>query len=79
MDGFFIISFFIGSIIFAIIMMCLDDNTDIWVMKEKSNNIRSISNKKKKKQLAKEKIRDYLKPKCEEKLAEEDYPIIKED
>ena len=48
-------------------------------MKEKSNNIRSISNKKKKKQLAKEKIRDYLKPKCEEKLAEEDYTIIKED
>ena len=48
-------------------------------MKEKSSNLRSIPNKKKKKQLAKDKIREYLKPKCEEKLAEEDYPIIKED
>jgi hypothetical protein len=29
MDGFFVLYFFLGAIIYAVIMMCLDDNTDI--------------------------------------------------
>jgi len=29
MDGFFVLYFLFGSIVFAIIMACLDDNTDI--------------------------------------------------
>ena len=29
MDGFFVLSFFLAAIVYAVIMMCLDDNTDI--------------------------------------------------
>ncbi len=48
-------------------------------MKEKNNNLISINKKKKIEQFAKLKIREYLKPECEEELAKEDYPKIKKD
>lgn len=38
-----------------------------------------IKNKKKQKDLAREIIRDYLKPECDEVLKEEEYPIIKDE
>ena len=49
-------------------------------MKEdsKKNNLESIGNKIKKKEQALKIANEYLKPSCEEKLSEEDYPEIKD-
>ena len=44
----------------------------------KKNNLESIDNKIKKKEQAKKIVREYLKPSCEEKLSQEDYPQIKD-
>ena len=43
----------------------------------KKNNLESIDNKIKKKEQAKKIVKEYLKPSCEEKLSQEDYPQIK--
>ena len=44
----------------------------------KENNLESIDNKIKKKEQAKKIVKEYLKPSCEEKLSQEDYPQIKD-
>ena len=44
----------------------------------KKNNLKSIDNRIKKKERAKKIIKEYLKPSCEEKLSQEDYPQIKD-
>ena len=44
----------------------------------KKNNLESINNKIKKKEQAKKTVKEYLKPSCEEKLSQEDYPQIKD-
>ena len=44
----------------------------------KKNNPESIDSKIKKKEQAKKIVKDYLKPSCEEKLSQEDYPQIKD-
>tara|TARA_B100001059_G_C17686173_1_gene502438 strand:+ start:749 stop:898 length:150 start_codon:yes stop_codon:yes gene_type:complete len=44
----------------------------------KKNNLESIDNRIKKKERAKKIIKEYLKPSCEEKLSQEDYPQIKD-
>ena len=43
----------------------------------KKNNLESIDNKIKRKEQAKKIVKEYLKPSCEEKLSQEDYPQIK--
>jgi hypothetical protein len=44
----------------------------------KKNNMVPLDSKVKKKEQNKKIIRDYLKPKCEEELSEEEYPKIKD-
>ena len=44
----------------------------------KKNNMESIDNRIKKKERAKKIVKEYLKPSCEEKLSQEDYPQIKD-
>ena len=44
----------------------------------KKNKLESIDNKIKKKEQAKKIVKEYLKPSCEEKLSQEDYPQIKD-
>ena len=44
----------------------------------KKNNLEPIENKIKKKEQAKKIVKEYLKPSCEEKLSQEDYPQIKD-
>jgi predicted ATPase len=44
----------------------------------KKNNLESIDNKIKKKEQAKKIVKEHLKPSCEEKLSQEDYPQIKD-
>ena len=44
----------------------------------KKNNLESIDNRIKKKEQAKKIVKEYLKPACEEKLSQEDYPQIKD-
>ena len=44
----------------------------------KKNNLESIDKRIKKKERAKKIVKEYLKPSCEEKLSQEDYPQIKD-
>ena len=44
----------------------------------KKNKLESIDNKIKKKEQAKKIVKEYLKPSCEEKLSQEDYPQIED-
>ena len=44
----------------------------------KKNNLESIDNRIKKKERAKKIVKEYLKPSCEEKLSQEDYPQIED-
>lgn len=47
-------------------------------MSKDNNVLDSIVTKIKKKEQARKTIKDYLKPECEEKLSEEEYPKIKD-
>ena len=44
----------------------------------KKNNLESIDSKIKKKEQAKKIVKEYLKPSCEDKLSQEEYPEIKD-
>ena len=43
------------------------------------DKITDIENNKKKKQEIEKKVRDILRPICDEELSEEEYPVIKKD
>tara|TARA_B100000123_G_C25639900_1_gene388354 strand:- start:273 stop:419 length:147 start_codon:yes stop_codon:yes gene_type:complete len=44
----------------------------------KDKNVEDIDIKKKEKEKAEKVARDYLKPSCDEKISEEEYPVIKD-
>ena len=44
----------------------------------KDKNVEAIDIKKKEKEKAEKVARDYLKPSCDEKISEEEYPIVKD-
>ena len=44
----------------------------------KDKNVEAIDIKKKEKEKAEKVVRDYLKPSCDEKISEEEYPVIKD-
>ena len=44
----------------------------------KDKNVEDIDIKKKEKEKAEKVARDYLKPSCDEKISEEEYPIIED-
>ena len=44
----------------------------------KDKNVEAIDIKKKEKEKAEKIVKDYLKPSCDEKISEEEYPIVKD-
>ena len=44
----------------------------------KDKNVEAIDIKKKEKEKAEKVVRDYLKPSCDEKISEDEYPVIKD-